>query len=652
MAPRILTPVGLAVAGAALCAYGRGACAGDACDVDEDTTSALQTRSGGAARSGEGEGTQWWPGPDGIPSAGQLADARKAAETNEELKEPEILKPPYKLRLQETWLPTPWIGGGFMTRGYGSIPGPTIVVKPGELLKITIENGLGKGPGMEACDTSYTNTGFFMNQNMICELNCTNFHTHGLHVSGEGPKQDDVLRKACWGESLEYEIQLPENHMPGTAWYHPHIHHSTASQAGGGAHGMIIVEDPPDYLPKEVQDMPEFSAVMSLVNPVKNMRLEVWGTQSDANGRVAKQVLWKNKKYPGWVWDPVSGPLTEYGIFKIPPQIVVNGQFHPKKTLSSGKWHRMRIVYAAIEQRAELWMQGGDMHGGANCEMQLLAKDSVYLHVAPRAVQKIRLASGSRADVAIRCSCGTGWSKSTCKAELWSMARYQPQSTIGSTDTFADASDKVMSFVVENAMAKNKRHGDSGFNIAKLAARPLPPFEVRRPCYLADLRGADIRAENQHRLHLHAAYPMMIDFDGRGEIWAHHVPPPLAQIPLGAIQEWEVEGMDMHPLHLHVNPYQIQNIGDDGYYMEGDWHDTCLTITTDPVRIRLNPDRFTGKMITHCHILEHEDNGMMAWFNLTGIEGTLAADAALLDRTCYQGAYPGPLPNKNTMVWR
>lgn len=54
---------------------------------------------------------------------------------------------PPEPRAEETYLPTPWIGGGFWTRGYGSIPGPTMRIKPGEKLEIEFENGLGPGPG-------------------------------------------------------------------------------------------------------------------------------------------------------------------------------------------------------------------------------------------------------------------------------------------------------------------------------------------------------------------------------------------------------------------------------------------------------------------------------------------------------------------------
>mmetsp|Transcript_65892 Transcript_65892/g.190086 ORF Transcript_65892/g.190086 Transcript_65892/m.190086 type:complete len:631 (-) Transcript_65892:210-2102(-) len=580
-----------------------------------------------------------WPAPDGIPSPYQIQAARARAKTGQELTEPEVLKPPYKLTLQETFLPTPWLGGGFNTRAYGSVPGPTIRIKPGELLEIEYENKLPKGAvSEEACDPSFKNTGYFMNMDAVCRLDHSNLHTHGLHVSGDDPDGDNILRIAKPGETIKYKIKVPENHMPGTHWYHPHLHHATSAQAGGGAHGAIIVDDPKGYLPTEIEDMPEKLCFLSLVNPAKSMRLEAWGL-SKHGSKLAEQKFWKNTVYKDWEWDPISGPLVEKGIFRLDPQLVVNGQFLPKLTLPENTWYRLRMVYASVEQRSEILLKDGSENGGATCEFQLLAKDGIYLHTAPRSVSRLVLASGSRADVAVRCSCqfslmmaATG----TCKAWLWYNTFWQPQSDIGSPDTFDVSSDYLMSFVVERA------------------PRPivqLPVFQVRRPCYLVDLRHATIEAANKHELFLHQTYPMSIEFDGQGEIWQHKTPAPLGELPVGTLQEWRISGVDMHPAHMHIIPYQIMHISDSEYYQPGDWHDTISPAAAHEVTVRLNLDTFTGMMIMHCHILEHEDNGMMGWFKTVGVEGTHYPGNEKLDPTCYNGDFPGPVSSR-TVQWR
>ena len=60
------------------------------------------------------------------------------------------------------------------------------------------------------------------------------------------------------------------------------------------------------------------------------------------------------------------------------------------------------------------------------------------------------------------------------------------------------------------------------------------------------------------------------------------------------------------------------------------------------ITVRANMDTFTGKAVVHCHLLQHEDEGMMAWIAVDGTEGAKYDDAKTIDPTCYDGAYPTP----------
>jgi len=59
--------------------------------------------------------------------------------------------------------------------------------------------------------------------------NITNMHTHGPHISGESPG-DFVFLNLGPEEKTTYKYEFDENHFPGTFWYHPHFHGSTALQ--------------------------------------------------------------------------------------------------------------------------------------------------------------------------------------------------------------------------------------------------------------------------------------------------------------------------------------------------------------------------------------------------------------------------------------
>ena len=51
--------------------------------------------------------------------------------------------------------------------------------------------------------------------------------------------------------------------------------------------------------------------------------------------------------------------------------------------------------------------------------------------------------------------------------------------------------------------------------------------------------------------------------------------------------------------------------GEDGKLHPGDWKDTLFVTTTEPIVIRTRYEDFDGAFVLHCHILDHEDQGMM-----------------------------------------
>lgn len=71
------------------------------------------------------------------------------------------------------------------------------------------------------------------------------------------------------------------------------------------------------------------------------------------------------------------------------------------------------------------------------------------------------------------------------------------------------------------------------------------------------------------------------------------------------------------------------------WYQEGDFHDTFQYPTIgSTAKIRFAVNSFSGHMVMHCHILTHEDRGMMAQYNLLGEEGTLWQGARDIDPFC------------------
>jgi len=189
----------------------------------------------------------------------------------------------------------------------------------------------------------------------------------------------------------------------------------------------------------------------------------------------------------------------------------------------------------------------------------------------------------------------------------------------------------------------------------------LPTTTLDRPCYIADLRGATVPAGQSGALAFNLG-TVSVTWNGVGQSMTHQnvedvggtsAWPPLTSFTTGSVYEIEATGVNAHPMHIHVNPYQIQDMGgsdslDDGYFQAGDWHDTLYINSLgggNTVTVRMNTDRFTGDMVIHCHILSHEDRGMMGYISLTGTEGDVFAGAKVLDPSCYDTAFVGaPVP--------
>jgi FtsP/CotA-like multicopper oxidase with cupredoxin domain len=382
------------------------------------------------------------------------------------------------------------------------------------------------------------------------------------------------------------------------------------------------VEDPAGSLPDEVAAMPDMVLFVSMMN----------------------YVLIKNaaEKGGGDLWTSTKSS-TDVAL--------VNGQYQPTTQLEAGVWNRFRFVFAGINQLVNIVISNSSI---ANCSLQLLAKDGIYLNKAPRTISRIPMASGNRADIAIACSCPVG--SSSCTAELWSVTT--------PTDP-----------PVSRSQLNDPANPSSGtFNGLLLTLQitgtadptALRTFIVRRPCYLADLRKAAVPKENIHTIDSvgwTTSGPWQYNWDKQGTPFTYTWPKPsdaLASISVGQVHEWTISGSIYHPFHVHVSPYQlidwsnevdahhllyntstrdnvIQHVDEDNYFQSGDWHDTIVMPST--VTLRLQTDNFASPYVLHCHNLAHEDLGMMAFLNVTGKSGQVWRGAELLDPTCYRSAY-------------
>lgn len=152
---------------------------------------------------------------------------------------------------------------------------PTLRVNPGDLVVLTLKNDL-TAFGPDALTTAHQHLHMEAGKNEnscasdLMTRESTNLHFHGLTIPPVC-HQDDVLHTSVQpGDApFEYRFRIPENEPPGLYWYHPHIHGFTKEQVLGGASGAIIVEGI-ERADKAVAGLPERVFVIrdqDLLNP-------------------------------------------------------------------------------------------------------------------------------------------------------------------------------------------------------------------------------------------------------------------------------------------------------------------------------------------------------------------------------------------------
>lgn len=214
--------------------------------------------------------------------------------------------------------------------------------------------------------------------------------------------------------------------------------------------GFLIVNDLPGDIPEAVANMPEKLMMIELMDLVK-----LYDLQDEFN---TDHMLF------------VTGSTDDI--------MLVNGQSDPLVSMDANKWYRWRIAFTALESTAIFTLDDD------SCEMQLLAKDGIYLEVAPRAVTSLPLSPAARCDVAIRCTGKTSTVKLTAVSSKFpgeaqtSFEGKLPALGIKPRALIISLIRPSSSLVLTlNISSTNEANDDD-----------LEPFVVNRPCYQVGLK--------------------------------------------------------------------------------------------------------------------------------------------------------------------
>lgn len=465
----------------------------------------------------------------------------------------------------------------------GQLVGSTWRIKPGDFLSVDVKNQLADS----ICESDplkpKPHTGHNINQIDPARFNTTNLHVHGFHVSPSG-HSDNVFVEIEPGCDFQNRYDLPIDHAPGTFWYHGHVHGSTAIQVSSGMAGAIIIEGGLDTLP-EIAAMEEKIFVLQqmpyLYDDVTDQYHIPW------NDSTFGPDAWRdNYKAQGW-------------------RTTINGQSIPVIDMAPEEVQRWRFVHAGVRETVnlELFDQEGNSTKLASQSLYAIAEDGIAYGYSNK-VDYMELQPGYRVDLLVKAP-----NKTMDTLYLMDTGT----EVLGSLDASPDTENpKLLAMVVlKEKGSPVAKAMPSSASLAPLA--PYPSLVEVTPT--ADLEKVEFNIDVK-------ATPTQFQIDGKA-----FDPMNIRELTLDKVQDWQLtSGLASHPFHIHVNHFQLidkstclERDEDNNCVRWSDpekfdhpiWKDTYFVDFDEKTTIRTVYKDFTGKFVIHCHILDHEDQGMM-----------------------------------------
>jgi len=409
-------------------------------------------------------------------------------------------------------------------------------------------------------------------------------HWHGLDV----PEAADGHPRLAVDAGRDYVYDFEVVNRAGTYWYHPHPHMRTGAQAYQGLAGVIVVSDPED----DALGLPSGDDALVLV--LQDRRFDAGNQLVYANGGAMTGMA----RGGGMGMGGGMGQMMETMNGWLGDRLFVSGVHQPRRTLER-RAYRVRVLNGSNARIYKLaWSDGAPF--------TILGGDGGLLERA-RTRPFLTLAPGQRADLLLDASAKSAGATFTLRSVAF------PAEAVGHVGMMGELSPlpqgaplDLMSFTVGSGPAR--RH-------------TLPDRLCTPPASWAASDRAPIR-----RVPLTF---MRMEWLIGGRTFDMADAAPDETVAPGSTHIWEFRnepnpmGMAMaHPIHVHGTQFRVlsrsgpaANALAEGI-SDTNATDTVLVLPGETVRVQITFSAYPGLYLYHCHILEHEDMGMMRNFRI------------------------------------
>ena len=487
----------------------------------------------------------------------------------------------------------------------GQIPGPTITLTPGETLHVRLKNSL----------PPYDSSAWGGDHNVPHGLDATNLHVHGLdvipHIFEPIGTSDPLAPQIIVGpgEQYDYVFEIPPDHPPGFDFYHPHKHGATAVQVVSGLAGGIIVRG-------AIDEVPEIKAAREIVLVIQDIGL--FPSEDDPD-------LWTYEPVQNAVWQTFGGFVTikgertdlrggfttgdyrlRYYLLNGEPFFKETHNDEPGKeiepvgtqlpvqrfTLAPGEVVRFRMLNGNSDNMMPIVVDGHAIHQTAMDGTNFPSVRTIPARAAGDDSEQILLASANRCDFLVKANSEPG---------IYRIRQ------LGQKQQFLMSEEKIIAEIEVTGASKDMALPDK----LPIPARAYPLIEASEvnrirvieftgnvPPLLNTIVGGDYLINNA--IYNELEVPVVVN--------------------LNDVEEWHLVvgeshhgGAEGHPFHIHVNAFEVISVNGD-MLPPGTIQDTVWVGVGQTVVIRMRFKEWVGKSVFHCHILPHEDVGMMQNF--------------------------------------
>jgi suppressor of ftsI len=500
-------------------------------------------------------------------------------------------------------------GNRVRLRAYnGQVPGPLITTRPGDTMRIRLKNEL----------PPYDSRAWNGDHNVPHKLDSTNLHVHGMDVIPhlfQPLGTSDPLAPMIGlgpGEQLDYSFEIPDDHPPGLYWYHPHHHGSTAVQVVTGMAGPIIVRG-------KIDEVPEIKAARDIPLVIQDVGL--FPSETDPT-------LWTYEPKQNAIWQTFGGNVTIYNpktgqaestklkggfttgdyalryyllngepFFKevhdnANPTAPTPSQLKPQRIkVRPGEVVRFRVLNGCSDNLMPILVEGHDLH--------LIALDGINFD-AVRTIQpygadgtgQVMLSPANRAEFLI---------KGSTKPGIYRILQ------LAQSQQFLASPQKVIAEIEVVGTPTNMA-----------LPTKLPPatryYPLIKPSEIKTIRTIEFGGAFPGVVNPYVGIDFLINNMQYGEQAVPNV------VRLGDCEEWQLVvegahhgGTEGHPFHIHEISFELISINGVAQ-PPGTFMDTIWIAKDSVVVVRMRFLGWPGKTVFHCHILPHEDTGMMQNF--------------------------------------